>query len=138
MSCSPWQSVQTAATPEPAATALPCTLSWYDVKGAELTPDDAITNFWPWHAPQVCGMLARATFDFGSLAGRDLMHAAVAILAFRHIGVARGCGLGVDTVIVSSLLISVTGGADWLGRRWFMRKSLDVGVTVGTAEGAVD
>src|SRR5271166_1167810 len=67
MSCSPWQSVQTAAVPEPAATALPCTLCWYEVKGAELTPDDAMTNFSPWHAPQVRGMFERATFDLGSL-----------------------------------------------------------------------
>src|SRR6516225_3152186 len=67
MSCPPWQSVQTAAVSEPAPTALPCTLCWYAMKGAELRPLDSITNFWPWQVPQVCGMLLRAIFDLGSL-----------------------------------------------------------------------
>ena len=77
-------------------------------------------------------------FRFRVARGQYLVHAAVAILAFRHVGVARRCGLGVDAVIVRSLLISVTGGADRLGRRWLMRERLDVGVAIRATEGAVD
>src|SRR5271157_950499 len=131
MSCSPWQSVQTAAVPEPAATALPCTLCWYEIKGAELTPDDAMTNFWPWHAPQVCGIFERATFDFGVAPREYLVYIAMAILAPGDVAIAGHCALGVDTVIVSGLLVSVTGGADGLGGSWIVRYRFDVGVAIG-------
>src|SRR5579864_5716790 len=69
ISCEPWQSVQTAAFSDPAATALPCTLSSYEINTCELCPLAAITNFCPWHTPQVAGILAWFTRDFGSEAG---------------------------------------------------------------------
>ena len=69
---------------------------------------------------------------------QDLVDTAMAILAFRHVGVSRRRGLGVDTVIVSSLLVSVAGGANRFGGRGLMRKGLDVGVTIGATEGAVN
>src|SRR5581483_310267 len=47
ISWEPWQSVQTAALSDPAATALPWTLSWYDKNGCALCPLACITNFSP-------------------------------------------------------------------------------------------
>ena len=66
------------------------------------------------------------------------MHAAVTVLALGHIGVSRGRGLGVDAMIISRLLVGVTGGAYRLGRSWIVRESPDVGMAVGAAEHAVD
>ena len=72
------------------------------------------------------------------IAGRQhLVHAAVAVLALGHVGVAGGRGLGVNAVIVGGLLISVAGGAHRLDRRGVVRKGLDVGVAIGAAEDAV-
>src|ERR1017187_7324024 len=69
ISCVPWQSVQTAAFSDPAATACPWTLISYEATICALCPPSCITNFWLWQAPQVAGMLVWCTRDFGSLAG---------------------------------------------------------------------
>src|SRR5450631_1453713 len=66
ISCAPWQSVHTAAPSLPAATARPCTLCWYDMKGWALCPLASITNFCEWHCPHVAGTFAWFTLDFGS------------------------------------------------------------------------
>ena len=73
------------------------------------------------------------------IAGRqDFVHAAVTVLALGHVGISGGCSFGVDAMIVSRLLVGVTGGAYRLGRSWIVGKGLDVGVAVGAAEHAVD
>ena len=101
-------------------------------------PLEAITNFWPWQAPQVCGNVGVSDFRLGIAGRQNLVHAAVAVLALGDVGVAGRRGLGVDTVIVGGLLVGMAGGAHRLRRRGIVREGLDVGVAIGAAEDAVD
>jgi hypothetical protein len=43
----------------------------YEEKGWALWPLASMTYFWPWQVPQVAGILAWLTRDFGSLAGNN-------------------------------------------------------------------
>lgn len=62
----------------------------------------------------------------------------MAILALRNIGVAGRSRLGMNTVIVGGLLISMAGRAHGLGRRGIVGKCLDIFVTVGATEDTMD
>ncbi len=77
-------------------------------------------------------------FRLGIARRQNLVNVAVAVLALGYVGIARCCGLGVDAVLVRSLLIGVAGGAHRLRRRGVVRKCLDVGVAVGATERTVD
>src|ERR1019366_10604586 len=56
-------------------------------------------------------------FRLGIAARQNFVYVAVAVLALGNVGITRGTGLGVNSMIVSRLLVGVTGGADRLGRR---------------------
>jgi hypothetical protein len=60
----------------------------------------------------------------------------VAILALGDVGVTRGAGLGVNSVLVCRLLVTVAGCADRFRGRGIVRKTLDVSVTIHTSESA--
>ena len=69
---------------------------------------------------------------------QNFVDAAVAVLALRDVGVAGRSGLGMDAMIVGGLLVGMAGGTDRLCRRGIVRERLDVGVTIGATENAVD
>src|SRR5450631_36136 len=98
ISCVPWQSVQTAAFSEPAATACPWTLCAYEATICALCPLSCITNFWLWQAPQVAGIFEWCTRDFGSLAGSN------------------SCGLPWQSTHVAALLLP-----PWTALPWKLR-----------------
>ena len=66
------------------------------------------------------------------------MRAAVAIGAGSGFRISSGDGLGVETAVVDGLFIGVAGGAVDFGRRVFVRRGFQIGVTVDTGKhGAV-
>ena len=72
-------------------------------EGGGTPPDEAMTNFWPWHAPQVFGTLARATLELGSLAAIPRARCHGKSLHFADGRVACDWALAWNLVIVRSL-----------------------------------
>ena len=62
----------------------------------------------------------------------------MAVLAFRDIGVTRRSSLGMNAMVVGLLLVGMAGDAYGLRGRGIVGERLDVFVTIGATENAVN
>ena len=104
MSCSPWQSVQTAAFSEPRGHRL---AMYALLVGGEGRGADAAGGHHEFLAVTCAAGLRNVGaryFRLGIAGRQNLVDAAVAVLALGDVGVSRRGGLGMDAMIVSRLL----------------------------------